>query len=65
MIQNTKHKDTYYSDLGSFNRIKRDSLVRSDDAVETFKRHAEDEESTTGRGYVIHQYVQDAEQIVV
>ena len=35
------HTTGYYTsngDLSSFNRIKRSSFVRSDDAVETFKR---------------------------
>ena len=31
----------------ALNRIKRGSLVRSDNAVETFKRHGEYEESAT------------------
>ena len=41
----TEHHYTAYGDLGSFNRIKRSSLVRPDDAVETIKRHAQYEES--------------------
>ena len=35
------------SNLSSFNRIKRSSLVRSNDAVETFKCHVQYEESAT------------------
>ena len=41
-----KYKDGYYSDLSSFNRIKRSSFVGPNDAVETFKRHREYQPST-------------------
>ena len=41
MIQSAENYDNCNSDLGSFNCIERGSLMRSDDAVETFKRHAE------------------------
>ena len=47
IVQETKCDNKYNGDFGSFNRIKRSSLVRSDDAVETIKRHAEYEESWT------------------
>ena len=39
--------NTSNSNLSSFNRIKRSSLVGSDDAVETFKRQKNDEVNTT------------------
>ena len=41
MIQSTEYYNNGNSDLGPFNGIERGSLMRSDDAVETFKRHAE------------------------
>ena len=47
IIQHTKYKNTYNGNLSSFNRIKRGCLVGPDDAVETFKRHGEYEESAT------------------
>ena len=47
IVHYTKQNNAYYSDLSSFNRIKRSGLVRFNDAVETFKRHAEYEEGAT------------------
>ena len=46
----TDNNYNYYRSFGSFNRIKRSSLVRPDDAVQTFKHHAEYEESTVHVG---------------
>ena len=42
-VQNTENDNRCNGEPSSLNRIKRSSLVRSDDAVETFKRHAYDE----------------------
>ena len=44
--QNTEDYDGGNGNFSSFNRIKRSSFVRSDDAVETIERHAEYKEST-------------------
>ena len=41
VIQNANNDNTGNSDFSPFNRIKRSSLVRSDDTVETIKRHAD------------------------
>ena len=43
----TDTDNTQNGSLSSFNRIERSSLMWSDDAVETFKRHVEYEESAT------------------
>ena len=42
----TDYHNTGNSNFSLFSSIKRSSLVRSDDAVETFKRHKDDEIST-------------------
>ena len=47
---NTKSKNTENGDLSFFNRIKRSSLVWSDDAVETIKCHGENEEGAAQCG---------------
>ena len=44
IVKKTEYYTTGYSYLGSFNRIKRGSLVWYHDAVQTFKRHVEYEE---------------------
>ena len=44
----TEHHYTSYCDFSSFNRIKRSSLVGSDDAVEPVERHRDDEECAGG-----------------
>ena len=47
---NIEHKTEWYNthngNLSSFNRIKRSSLMRSNDAVETVEGHTEDEQNT-------------------
>ena len=43
----TKHNNTYNGNFSSFNRIKRGSFVRSDDAIETIKCHIDYEVGTT------------------
>ena len=42
----TKDDNTNNSNFGSFNRVKRSSLVRHNDAVESVERHAEYQKST-------------------
>ena len=46
IVQNAKNDNAYNSDFSSFNRIERSRLMRSDDAVETFKRHSKDKQCT-------------------
>ena len=46
----TKYKNTQNGELSSFNRIKRSSLVWSNDAVETIEGHAEYEEGAAQCG---------------
>ena len=46
IINDTEDYNTHDSEFSSFNRIKRGSLVGSDDAVETFKSYNGYEEST-------------------
>ena len=46
IINDTEDYNTYDSNLSSFNRMKWGSLVRPDDAVETFKSYIGYEEST-------------------
>ena len=48
--ETSKNDYDYYGDFGSFNRIKRSSHMRSDDAVESIERHAGDEEDTAHGG---------------
>ena len=43
VVHDTEYNNTCYCNLGSFNRIKRSSLVWSYNTVETIKRHADDE----------------------
>ena len=45
-IIKTNNDNDYYGNLSSFNRIKQSCLVRSDDAIEAIKSHAEYEQST-------------------
>ena len=45
--QSTHFQNAHNCDSCSFNCIEWGSLVRSDDAVETFKHHVEYEESAT------------------
>ena len=40
-VQSRNNNNTYNNNSSPFNGIKRSSLVGSDDAVETFKCHAE------------------------
>ena len=47
IVYYAKHNNTQNGDLSSFNCIKWSSFVGSDDAVETFERHAEYEEGPT------------------
>ena len=45
--EDTEYYNADNSDLSLFNCIKRSTFVGSDDAVETFKRHTENEQSAT------------------
>ena len=47
IIQNANKHDTDNSDFSSFNCVKRSSLVRSNDAVESVECHTEYQKSTT------------------
>ena len=44
----TEHHYTPYGDLSSFNRIKRSSLVRPDDTVESVEGHGDNKERAGG-----------------
>ena len=45
MVGNTKYNSTRNGDLSLLSCVDGGSFVRSDDAVETFKRHAQYEQS--------------------
>ena len=63
IVQNTENYNTHYCDFSSFNRIKRSSLVRSDDAVESVKSHIYNEESTAETGHPGNGYCRGITQI--